>query len=69
MSDETARKDGDSEDGTSVIAAESLQALVEQQAKRIDTLEAKLDNQEQSLRHVLGMLIEWMEDDQGRKAA
>ena len=64
MSDETVNDEGASE-----VAAESLQALVEQQAKRIDTLEAKLDNQEQSLRHVLGMLIEWMEDDQGRKAA
>ena len=64
MSDETV-----SDEGASEVAAESLQALVEQQAKRIDTLEAKLDNQEQSLRLVLGMLIEWMEDDQGRKAA
>ncbi len=46
-----------------------LQALVERQAKHLEALEAKLDNQEQSLRHVLGMMIEWMEEGQSREAA
>lgn len=32
-------------------------------------LEARLEDQEQSLRHVLTMLIEWFESDAGRKAA
>ena len=46
-----------------------LQALVERQANQLEALEAKLDNQEQSLRHVLGMMIEWMEEGQSREAA
>ncbi len=49
--------------------APDLEALVEQQAERIAALEDRLDNQEQSLRHVLGMLIEWMEDEGARQAA
>lgn len=60
MSDETVSKGAE---------ADALEAVVEQQAARIDALESKLENQEQSLRHVLGMLIEWMEDDQEREAA
>ena len=46
-----------------------LQELVERQANQLEALEAKLDNQEQSLRHVLGMMIEWMEEGQSREAA
>jgi hypothetical protein len=32
-------------------------------------IEARLEEQEQSLRHVLAMLIEWLEGDASRKAA
>jgi putative secretion ATPase (PEP-CTERM system associated) len=35
----------------------------------IRQLEARLEEQEQSLRHVLAMLIEWLEDDIAREAA
>lgn len=38
-------------------------------AETIRGLEARLEEQEQSLRHVLTMLIEWFEDDIARKAA
>ncbi|NBC88338.1 MAG: AAA family ATPase [Alphaproteobacteria bacterium] len=38
-------------------------------AETIRRLEARLEEQEQSLRHVLTMLIEWLEDDIARKAA
>jgi len=46
-----------------------LQDLVASQVDQLEALEAKLDNQEQSLRHVLGMMIEWMEEGQSRVAA
>ncbi|MEL7189187.1 MAG: XrtA/PEP-CTERM system-associated ATPase [Pseudomonadota bacterium] len=35
----------------------------------IDRIERRLEDQEESLRHVLGMLIEWLEDDSEREAA
>ncbi|MEL7197263.1 MAG: XrtA/PEP-CTERM system-associated ATPase [Pseudomonadota bacterium] len=38
-------------------------------AATIARIEARLEDQEQSLRHVLGMLIEWLEDDSEREAA
>lgn len=36
---------------------------------RIDTLEARLAEQEQAIRHVLTMLIEWFESDRPKRAA
>jgi putative secretion ATPase (PEP-CTERM system associated) len=38
-------------------------------AEAIRQIEARLEEQEQSLRHVLTMLIEWLEDDGAREAA
>ncbi|MGB3710710.1 MAG: hypothetical protein WA985_03370 [Erythrobacter sp.] len=38
-------------------------------AEAIARLEQRLDEQEQTLRHVLGMLIEWLEDERQREAA
>jgi hypothetical protein len=38
-------------------------------AARIEQIEKRLDEQEQSLRHVLTMLIEWLESDLSREAA
>ncbi|MEP3051631.1 MAG: XrtA/PEP-CTERM system-associated ATPase [Erythrobacter sp.] len=35
----------------------------------IERIEGRLDEQEQSFRHVVGMLIEWLEDDSSREAA
>ena len=51
-------------DGTSLEGAEDP-AL----SDTIRRLEARLEEQEQSLRHVLTMLIEWLEDDIAREAA
>ena len=52
-------------DGASMDAAAADPAL----AETIRKLEARLEEQEQSLRHVLTMLIEWLEDDIAREAA
>ncbi|MBI1401794.1 MAG: AAA family ATPase [Porphyrobacter sp.] len=38
-------------------------------AAEIERLEARLEEQEQSFRHVLTMLIEWLEEDPSREAA
>lgn len=38
-------------------------------ALAIESIEKRLEDQEQSLRHVLTMLIEWLEDDPEREAA
>ena len=35
----------------------------------LDRIEARLEEQERSFRHVLTMLIEWLEDDTSREAA
>ena len=37
-------------------------------AKRVEALEARLEEQEQSVRYLLQLLIEWLDKD-GRKAA
>lgn len=50
------------EGGTSAPFDPALQASLAQ-------IEARLEEQEQSLRHVLAMLIEWLEGDASRKAA
>ena len=47
---------------------EELAALLAERDARIDALETKLAEQEQSVRQVLGMMIEWIES-QGRRAA
>ena len=38
-------------------------------SEAIGRLEARLEEQEQSFRHVVGMLIEWLEEDASREAA
>lgn len=38
-------------------------------AAELERIEARLEEQEQSFRHVLAMLIEWLEDDPSREAA
>ena len=48
--------------GAPVSQDQALQASLAQ-------IEARLEEQEQSLRHVLAMLIEWLEGDASRKAA
>jgi nitrate reductase assembly molybdenum cofactor insertion protein NarJ len=38
-------------------------------ATALERIEARLEEQEQSFRHVLTMLIEWLEEDPSREAA
>ena len=38
-------------------------------ATALERIEARLEEQEQSFRHVLTMLIEWLEEDPSRRAA
>jgi len=40
-----------------------------QLAEALERIEARMEEQEQSFRHVLTMLIEWLEDDPSREAA
>jgi hypothetical protein len=47
---------------------EHLAALVDANA-RVETLEGQIAEQEQTLRHVLTMLIEWFETSDHRRAA
>ena len=49
-------------------AGEDLATLLAERDARIDALEAKLAEQEQSVKQLLGMMIEWIES-QGRRAA
>ncbi len=49
--------------------ANSGQAVDPEIAETIERLEARLEEQERSFRHVLTMLIEWLEDGKSREAA
>ena len=49
-------------------AGEDLATLLAERDARIDALEAKLAEQEQNVKQLLGMMIEWIES-QGRRAA
>ncbi|QIQ85958.1 XrtA/PEP-CTERM system-associated ATPase [Erythrobacter sp.] len=55
--------------GASTGGDDAPRALDPEIAETIRKLEARLEEQEQSLRHVLTMLIEWFEDDAAREAA
>lgn len=46
-----------------------LQQLLVDRDQRIAALETRLDEQEQSIRHILTMLIEWMEAEGYQKVA
>lgn len=59
-------------DGNLAMAEPVNAAFAEQLAQRdarIAELESRLDNQEESLRHMLTMLIEWLEEDGAQNAA
>ena len=43
--------------------------IASRQAAALERIEARLEEQEQSFRHVLTMLIEWLEEDPSREAA
>lgn len=51
------------------IGTMNMQELLAERDQRISCLEARLEDQERSLRHVLTMLIEWMEAEGAQKAA
>lgn len=53
-------------EGTIAEGGEPTQAEIDAALERI---EQRLEEQEQSFRHVLTMLIEWLEDDKSREAA
>jgi general secretion pathway protein A len=38
-------------------------------AAALERIEARIEEQEQSFRHVMTMLIEWLEEDPSRRAA
>jgi putative secretion ATPase (PEP-CTERM system associated) len=50
-------------------AASAGAAAAPQVDDALDRIEARLEEQERSFRHVLAMLIEWLEDDKSREAA
>ncbi len=51
------------------LASEDAQLAEARLAAALERIEARLAEQEQSFRHVLTMLIEWLEEDPSRKAA
>ncbi len=52
-----------------VLSPEEARIAEERLAAALARLEARLEEQEQSFRHVLTMLIEWLEEDPSRRAA
>ncbi len=53
----------------SELPAEDLQLAEADLAAALGRIEARLEEQEQTFRHVLTMLIEWLEEDPSRRAA
>ena len=59
------RQAGEGED----LTPEAAQFAEARLAAALERIEARLEEQEQSFRHVLTMLIEWLEEDPSREAA
>jgi putative secretion ATPase (PEP-CTERM system associated) len=55
--------------GAAAASPEDAQLAEARLAAALDRIEARLEEQEQSFRHVLTMLIEWLEEDPSRRAA
>jgi len=51
------------------LSPEDARIAEAQLAEALERIEARLEEQEQSFRHVLTMLIEWLEEDPSREAA
>jgi putative secretion ATPase (PEP-CTERM system associated) len=51
------------------LSPEEIRIAEERFAAELERIEARLEEQEQSFRHVLTMLIEWLEEDPSREAA
>lgn len=60
-----ARRNGEGE----ALNPEEAQVAEARLASALERIEARLEEQEQSFRHVLTMLIEWLEEDPSRRAA
>ena len=60
---------GDSEGGDETLSPEEARLAEARFAAELERIEARLEEQEQSFRHVLTMLIEWLEEDPSREAA
>jgi DNA repair exonuclease SbcCD ATPase subunit len=52
-----------------VLSPEDVRLAEMRFAAALERIEARLEEQEQSFRHVLTMLIEWFEEDPSREAA
>jgi hypothetical protein len=52
-----------------VLSSEEAPVAEARLAAALERIEARLEEQEQSFRHVLTMLIEWLEEDPSRRAA
>jgi hypothetical protein len=52
-----------------VLSSEEAPVAEARLAAALERIEARLEEQEQSVRHVLTMLIEWLEEDPSRRAA
>ena len=61
----TNRKDSDGEP----LSPDQIRIAEARFAAALERIEARLEEQEQSFRHVLTMLIEWLEEDPSREAA
>ena len=61
----TAHRDG----GDANLSPEEVRLAEARFAAELERIEARLEEQEQSFRHVLTMLIEWLEEDPSREAA
>ena len=55
--------------GHHALASDDARAAEARLAAALERIEARLEEQEQSFRHVLTMLIEWLEEDPSRRAA
>jgi hypothetical protein len=61
----SAHRDG----GDANLSPEEVRLAEARFATELERIEARLEEQEQSFRHVLTMLIEWLEEDPSREAA
>jgi putative secretion ATPase (PEP-CTERM system associated) len=60
---------GQREAGDPALSPEEARLAEARFAAELERIEARLEEQEQSFRHVLTMLIEWLEEDPSREAA
>lgn len=69
ISELQAAGSGHREAGDEPLSPEEARIAEARFAAELERIEARLEEQEQSFRHVLTMLIEWLEEDPSRQAA